>query len=308
MPSYRLRDAAVLVGAVVVGAAAGFNGGWLAAVPPKAEVETANKLATSGVGNGATAPANSERQVPPEKNAATETRQVRVVGPVPVQQTTETNNSNQQTIARVPAQPLDDVVVPASPPPKADPASSPAVAAPAVPTQQADAPAVAISAPATVSAEVQGHVAVTNPEPRTTGQSEGRRKDTRKSTQKAVTAKVKRKDPKLQEVDAGESSRRHTGPDRSEPRQKPAQKVKRKEPDIREVDVEDAGADREPVSERSWGGREFRRSPAAEDYARGRMMVEGNRDRRIAIERQPARAAEDEEPRRGFGLFDLFER
>ena len=35
MPSYRLRDAAVLVGAVIVGAAAGFNGGWLAAVPPR---------------------------------------------------------------------------------------------------------------------------------------------------------------------------------------------------------------------------------------------------------------------------------
>jgi hypothetical protein len=47
MPAYRLRDVAVLVGAVVVGAAAGFNGGWLAAVPPKViTVDTPNKLAT----------------------------------------------------------------------------------------------------------------------------------------------------------------------------------------------------------------------------------------------------------------------
>jgi hypothetical protein len=308
MPSYRLRDAAVLVGAVVVGAAAGFNGGWLAAVPPKAEVETVNKLATSSVGNGATAPTNFERQAIPEPNAATEPRQVRVVGPVPVQPNTEINNSKHQTITRVPAQPLDDVAVPASSPPKATPASTPAVVAPTVTAQQADAPAVAVSAPAaSMSAEVQGHVAITDPEPRTTGQSEGRRKDTRKNTQKAVTAKVKRKDPKLQELDAGETRDQRTGPDRSEPRQKSAQKAKRKEPDLREVDVEDAEGDREPVSERSGGRREFRRLPAAEDYARGRMIVEGDRDRRIVIERQPARAAEYEE-RRGFGLFDLFER
>jgi hypothetical protein len=38
------------------------------------------------------------------------------------------------------------------------------------------------------------------------------------------------------------------------------------------------------------------------------MIVEGDRDRRIVIERQPTRAAEYEEPKRGFGLFDLFER
>ena len=296
MPSYRLRDAAVLVGAVVVGAAAGFNGGWLAAVPPKAEVETTNKLATSSVGNGATAPAISEI------NAATEPRQVRVVGPIPA-------NSKQQTIARVPAQPLDDVAVPASPPPNANPGSSPAVAVPTVPAQQADAPAIAVSAPATaIGPEVQGHIAITDPDLRTTGQSGGGRKDTRKNTQKALTAKVKRKDPKLQEVDAGETSGQRTGADRSEPRQKSAQKAKRKEPDIREVDVEEAEADREPVSERSGAWREFRRPPGAEGYARGRMIVEGDRDRRIVIERQPARAAEYEEPRRGFGLFDLFER
>lgn len=303
MPSYRLRDAAVLVGAVVVGAAVGFNGGWLAAVPPKADVETANKLATSSVGTAATAPATSERQVPSETNAAPAPRQVRVVGPAPVQPTTEINNSQQQTIARVPAQPLDDVVVPASSPPKGNPASSPAIAAPAAPAVPAPAaPAAAISA------EVQGHVAITDPEPRTTGQSEGGRKDMRKNTQKAVTARVKRKKPKLQEVDAGETTGQRTGADRSEPRQKPAQKAKRKEPDIREVDVEDVEADREPVSERSEARKEFRRSPAAEHYARDRMIVEGDRDRRFVIERQPARPAEYEEPRRGFGLFDLFER
>src|SRR4051812_26864705 len=162
MASYRLRDAAVLVGAVVVGAAAGFNGGWLAAVPPKAEVETANKLATSSVGNGATAPTVSERQAP----AATEGRQVRVVDPV--QQTSGITNQH-RTVAPVPAQPLDDVTVPASRPSQSKAASTPAVTSPAAPPQQAQA----VTPAAGINAEARGQVAIADSEPHTTGQSVG---------------------------------------------------------------------------------------------------------------------------------------
>jgi len=297
MPSYRLRDAAVLVGAVVVGAAAGFNGGWLAAVPPKAEVETANKLATS-TGNGATAPTASERQAP----AATEARPVRVVGPV--QQTSGV--TNQQTVAPVPAQPLDDVTVPASPPAQSNAATTPAVTSPAPPPQQAQA----VTPAAGISAEPRGQVAIVDTEPRTTGQSAGTPSVTKKNTQK-VTAKVKRKDQKLRELDSDETTGQRVGADRSS--QKSAQKAKGKEQEIREVEVDEAEADSEPVAERgrvivrSDRQREYRRVPAG-DYARGRVIVQGDRYGHVVIERQPARETSYEEPRRGFGLFELFER
>jgi len=290
MASYRLRDAAVLVGAVVVGAAAGFNGGWLAAVPPKAEVETANKLTTSSVGNGATAP-------------AMEARSVRVVGPV--QQTSGVTNQ-QQPVAPVPAQPLDDVTIPASPPSQSKAAITPAVASPAAPPQQAPA----VTPAAGSSAEARGQVAIADPEPHTTGQSAGAPPVTKKNTQK-VTVKVKRKDQKLREVDSDETMGQRTGADRSS--QKSAQKAKRKEQEVREVEVDEAEAGSEPVAERgrvvvrSEGQREYRRVPAG-DYGRGRVIVQGDRYGHVVIERHPARETAYEEPRRGFGLFELFER
>jgi len=299
MPSYRLRDAAVLVGAVLVGAAAGFNGGWLVAVPPKAEVETANKLATSSVGNGATAPAGSERQAP----AATEARQVRVVGPV--QQTSGVTNQ-QQTVAPVPAQPLDDVTVATAPPSQGKAATTSAVTSPATPPQQAQAATPA----AGINAEARGQVAIADSEPHTTGQAVSPRSEMKKNTRK-LTAKVRRKDQKLHEVDSDETIGQRTGVDRSS--QKSAQKAKRKEQEVREVEFDEAEADREPVAERgrvqvrSEGQREYRRVPAG-DYGRGRVIVQGDRYGHVVIERQPARETSYEEPRRGFGLFELFER
>ena len=102
MPAYRLRDVAVLVGAVVVGAAAGFNGGWLAAVPPKViTADTPNKLATgtADTRTPATAPAPAPQAIPPiqataapvtpappaapaEATPQPDTRNVRVIRPV----------------------------------------------------------------------------------------------------------------------------------------------------------------------------------------------------------------------------------
>jgi hypothetical protein len=46
----------------------------------------------------------------------------------------------------------------------------------------------------------------------------------------------------------------------------------------------------------------------AGDYARGRVVVQGDRYGHVVIERQPPRETAYEEPRRGFGLFELFDR
>src|SRR5215212_10447306 len=102
MASYRLRDAAVVIGAVIVGAAAGFNGGWFAAVPPKVvTVDAPNKLATgtADTRTPATAPAPAPQAIPPiqataapvtpappaapaEATPQPDTRNVRVIRPV----------------------------------------------------------------------------------------------------------------------------------------------------------------------------------------------------------------------------------
>jgi len=233
-----------------------------------------------------------------------EARSVRVVGPV--QQTSGVTNQK-QTVAPVPAQPLDDVMVPASPPSQSKAATTPPVTSPAAPPQQAQG----VTPAAGSSAEARGQVAIADSEPHTTGKSVGAPPVTKKNTQK-FTVKVKRKDQKLREVDADETIGQRTGADRSS--QKSAQKAKRKEQEVREVEVDEAEADSEPGAEkgrvvvRSDSQREHRRVPAAGDYGRGRVIVQGDRYGHVVIERHPARETAYEEPRRGFGLFELFER
>jgi hypothetical protein len=302
MPRYRLRDAAVLVGAVVVGAAAGFNGGWLAAVPPKVvSVDTPNRLAASNVDSRPALVASSpERQGGPDISAATDPRNIRVIRPV--EQTNEISASGQETVARAPAQPLEDVRVPASPPPTENIGIAPA-------PPQPEPPAAA------VTTEGQAQAAVADPEPpRTTGRSENRRPDAKKKSQKAVAQKPKRKEPRAQDVDSDEtervdSERPGAVPERSEVRQKAVvqpktvvQKAKRKEPRQQEVDADETESEsREVVYERAPARREYDR-PTSRENVRGRVTVERERDR------PQQREADHEEPRQGFGLFNLFDR
>jgi hypothetical protein len=275
MPRYRLRDAAVLVGAVVIGAAAGFNGGWWAAVPPKANVDTANKLTASNVDTRpAPAAPPPVRQAMPDTGWATDPRTVRVIRPA--EQTNETSANGQEKATRVPPQPLDDVRVPVSPPPTETTRMAPA------PAEQAETASVApVSSPpkpATVlTTEVKAQASVNDAElPRTTVRSESRRSDAKKKSQKAASQqkptvqKAKRKDQRPQEVESDET-----------------------ETAERES--------REMVYERSESRRGYTRIPASDAYARGRVKNERERDR-------SPREPEYEDRREGFGLFDMFVR
>jgi hypothetical protein len=252
MPSYRLRDAAVLVGAVVIGAAAGFNAGWFAAVPPKVvNVETTNKLANS-VPAAQVPPAPVQVPQAPAVTEAQITPEVRAVRPV--DRTNENGASTQETVVQETV-PQETVAV-----------------APAQPANQTtDVPA---SQTRTVRTEAPAPAATNDSEPpRTTGRAERRKpepkNETKKKSQKAVAAKLKQKQPKQQEVDA---------------------------------DDDEAADSREVVYERVPARREYDRAAPPRENVRGRVTVERER------ERPQEREVEREEPRRGFGLFDLFDR
>jgi hypothetical protein len=305
MSSYRLRDAAVLVGAVVVGAAAGFNGGWLAAVPPKAPVETTNKLATSDVGSRVTTKSpRSEPQIQ-SNDAATDRHEVRAVQPSG--QAGETRAEAQPKTPLVPSQPLDDVRVPASPSPIAPTAAAPVPRPPQAPS-------------AAAASDVHPQMATSDQdEPRTTGQSERGRPEAKKKIQKAAVKKLKRKEPKVQEANADqradskrtESDAERAAPERSDVRQKVVNRsLKRRDYESREiVSDDDDDTDWDAVAERSEVRREYRRRPA-EGYVRGRAIEQREPEERgVVVERErPPRVIQYEEPQRGFGLFDLFER
>src|SRR3954452_1279487 len=193
MPAYRLRDVAVLIGAVVVGAAAGFNGGWLAAVPPKVvTVDTPNKLATGNTdirtaptvsapeSQGAPPIATTEataNPVPPSATAEStpqfDTRNVRVIRPV--EQANEISASAQQSVAPSPTQAVSAPAAPALPP--AENKAAPAVGASPQPTPVPPTPAVKTEAP-TQAASSESEA------PRTTGQSASRKSDVNKSESK----------------------------------------------------------------------------------------------------------------------------
>jgi hypothetical protein len=339
MPAYRLRDVAVIIGAVVVGAAAGFNGGWLAAVPPKiVTVDTPNKLATGNadIRTPLTTPAPEPQATPAiqatEAPAAAEAtpqpdvRNVRVTRPV--EQANEISTSAQQAVApsaaqAVPAQPPAENkavrVIPNSPPPTPVPQS---------PAAKPEAPAQAASTESDV--------------PRTTGQGERRKSDAnsksedknksdvksksdskskpdadkpdaKKRSQTASDQKARRKDAKRQDADSAETATAETGSRevRSDPKKNKktiVQKTRRKELRREDVDSDDEAevveSERRPVTT----GRSFRREQREdrEEYER----VPADRARgRVVIERERApREVEIEEPRQGFGLFDFFGR
>jgi hypothetical protein len=284
----------------------------LAAVPPKVvKVDTSNGLAATNTDVRPAPPASSpERQGGSETNATLDPRDVRVIRPV--EQPTEISSSGQGTAARPPAQPLEDVRVPAAPP------SENAGIAPVPPRTEPSAAAAATFVQGNATAP-QGNTAVTDPEPpRTTGRSESRPPEAKKKTQKAVAQRPKRKEPRVQDVDSDETERAQgnratVAPEPSDSRQKAAvqqktvvQKVRRKEPRQQEVDADETetteGASREVVYERVPVRREYDRGAAARENARGRVTVERERDR------PQEREADHEDSRPRFGLFNLFDR
>jgi len=298
MASYRLRDAAVVIGAVIVGAAAGFNGGWLAAVPPKVvTVDTPNKLATSAPPENRTTPIQSypEPQAPPAPapSAVPDTRNVRVVRPV--EQANEISASAQQAVAPSSAQTV--------------PAPNQTVAVPAAPQPAAVTPAA--------KTEVPAQAAVTQSDvPLTTGQAESRKSDVKnksdvkKKSQTASDQKTKRKEIKRQDTDpaetaAAETDRREIRPDTKKSQKAVVQKPKRKELRREEVDSDESEvveSERRP----STTGRSFRKEEREEyervpvrERARGTITVERERER-------PPREVVYEEPRERSGPFDFF--
>jgi len=314
MPAYRLRDVAVLVGAVVVGAAAGFNGGWLAAVPPKViTADTPNKLATGNadIRTPPTAPAPAPQSAPAiqataapvtpappaapaEATPQPDTRNVRVIRPV--EQANEISATARQAVSPAPPQ---------------------AVLAP----------------PAERAAASEADV------PRTTGQGEGRKSDAKSKSEdkdkregksksdsknksdadkpevkkKSQTAsdqrtrrKDKRQDSEPTEAASAEIDSREVRTDAKNNKKTVVQKAKRKELRQEVVDSDEsevAEGERRPVTT----GRSFRREER-EEYER----VPADRSRgRVVIERERERAPREvvvEEPRQGSGLFDFFGR
>ena len=151
-----------------------------------------------------------------------------------------------------------------------------------------------------------------------TGQSEGRRPEAKKKTQKAGVKKVKHKEPKVQEADADqradskrtENDIKRAAPEYSDVRQKVVTRgEKRRDYFSREVvSDDDDDTDREAISEHSEVRRDYRRA-RAEGHVRGRVIEQREPERGVVVERERRpRAIEDEEPHRGLGLFDLFER
>ena len=229
----------------------------------------------------------------------------------PAEQPNEISGSKKETVALVPAQPLEEVQVPAAPQPTVTVGMAPA-------SPQSEPPTAALTT------EIQGQAAVTDVEtPRTTGRSENRPPEAKnKKKSKAVT---KRKDPRPQEVDSAqteraEGDRTSAGRERSDARQKTAvqqktvvQKAKRKEPEQQEVETDAREAadseSRDVVYERVPARRGYDRGQASRENARGRVTVD--RDR-LTVDRErdwpQQREADREEPRQGFGLFDVFDR
>jgi hypothetical protein len=340
MPAYRLRDVAVLIGAVVVGAAAGFNGGWFAAVPPKVvTVETPNKLATGNadVRTPPTAPAPEAQVTPaiqptaapaaPATTAATaestpqsDPRNIRVIRPV--EQANEISATARQAVAPSPAQ--------------AEPAPVPAEnkAVRVVPTSPQSTPTPARQTPA-VKQEAPAQAAITEPDvPRTTGQGEGRKSDAKNKSdvksksdsknksdvdkpdvknksQTASDQKVKRKDIKRQDSDSidaatAETDSREVRSDAKKNKKTVVQKAKRKDLRREEVDSDDESEVAEPERRPVTTGRSFRR----EEREEVERVPAGDRARgRAVIERERERSPREvvvEEPRQSSGPFDFF--
>ena len=321
MPAYRLRDVAVLIGAVVVGAAAGFNGGWLAAVPPKVvTVDTPNKLATGNT-DIRTAPTVSAQDAPPiatteatanpappsataESTPQFDTRNVRVIRPV--EQANEISASAQQSVAPSPTQAVSAPAAPALPP--ADNKAAPVVGASPQPAPVPPTPAVKTEAP-TQAASTESEA------PRTTGQGGSRKSDVNKSeskktSQTASDQKTKRKEAKRREAApetaTGEGDRSEVGPDVKSGKKAIVQKAKKREIRRQEEFDSDDSEVVESESRPATTGRSFRREEREEHErvpARERMRAP------VTVERERERAPREvvvEEPRERSGPLDFF--
>ena len=315
MPAYRLRDVAVLVGAVVVGAAAGFNGGWLAAVPPKViTADTPNKLATGNadIRTPVTPPAPAPQAAPaiqataapvtpapaPARAEATpqpDTRNVRVIRPV--EQANEISATARQAVSPAPPQ-----AVPAPPPAERAAATEP------------DVPRTTGQGESRKSDAKSKSEDKNKPDAKSKSDSKNKsdadKPDVKKKSQTASDQRTRRKDKRQEseptEAASAEIDTREVRTDAKKNKKTVVQKAKRKE--LRQ-EVVDSDESEVAESERLLvtTGRSFRREER-EEYER----VPADRSRgRVVIERERERAPREvvvEEPRQGSGLFDLFGR